>query len=337
MLAVVLAAMLATDMEAKAQKVDTTGNGYDISQLEIGDIIALEEMLYNDTEGFRVFAYLSSHILIIDGANSDKLSNGDWRGLESIKTETYQIYWIGGSTIDIIPVKQESGIGGGSGNTGTSVGSSASSGMTEEERKAYEKEQREKAWKVSESNPDNYLPKVTLSDGNEVQSTVPSHYTGKEDGNVASVLTTQVQRDFHAALGITGNAYAHMNAYQSQCGPKMREAFDIYARSLGALLGNDMTIGDIIELQMEVREKDTYKLLDTVTESTVPVELIVALQGDLLEKAEAGNELVLLCYADGEFSYYVDTDAEASTLTVSTTKTSGIFAIAYAPKGTFIK
>ena len=87
-------------------------------------------------------------------------------------------------------------------------------------------------------------------------------------------------------------------------------------------------------MQTEIRDKN-YKLVEVVTESSEAVDIVIGLQGDLLKAAEEGSDFAVLVYADGEVTVCADTDEEVSTLTISTTKTSGIYAIVYAPAGTF--
>ena len=203
-------------------------------------------------------------------------------------------------------------------------------------RKELEKQRKEEEWRKSNANPDNYLPKVTGADGKEIQSTIPSHYTdNRKNSSIQAVLSTTPEQELAAALGIRTGGYAHMNAFASQCGPSLWAMFEAYANAIHAMLSKDITIGDVFELQMEVRDKDTYELLDTVKESSVPVNLVVALKGDVLDQVKNGADCAVLCYADGEITLIKDTDNDPSTITMSTTKTSGIFAVVYAPAGTF--
>lgn len=182
------------------------------------------------------------------------------------------------------------------------------------------------AWKASNANPDNYLPKTTLADGTVVQSTVSSHFTGDE----AAVIAATPEADFNKALGISGG-YAHIMGSVSQCGEKLKAVFNDYAK----LLGDDVKVGDIFELTTEVREKNTYKLLDTVKESSEPVTLSKELQGELLKAAKAGCDFAVICYTDGKAILCKDVDTEVSTITINTTITSGTYAIIYGPKGCF--
>ena len=96
----------------------------------------------------------------------------------------------------------------------------------------------------------------------------------------------------------------------------------------------EVTLADIFELQTEIRDKD-YKLVDVVTESSEAVDIVIGLKNDLLKAAEAGADFAVLAYADGEMTVCMDTDEEVSTVTINTTVTSGIYAIVYAPAGTF--
>ena len=182
------------------------------------------------------------------------------------------------------------------------------------------------AWKASNANPDNYLPKTTLADGTEVQSTVSSHFTGDE----AAVIAATPEADFNKALGISGG-YAHIMGSVSQCGEKLKAVFNDYAK----LLGDDVKVGNIFDLTTEVREKSTYKLLDTVKESGEPVTLSKELQGELLKAAKAGCDFAVICYTDGKAILCKDADTEVSTITINTTITSGTYAIIYGPKGCF--
>lgn len=188
----------------------------------------------------------------------------------------------------------------------------------------------EEAWKRSPQNPKNYLPEVTLADGSTVESTVPAHFMSGKDGGVSAVFSTTALGDFYRALGVSGGNGVHMYSYKSLCGPLMRQLFADHA----AALGTEVTVADIFEMQTEIRDKN-YKLVEVVTESSEAVDIVIGLQGDLLKAAEDGSDFAVLVYADGEVTVCADTDEEVSTLTISTTKTSGIYAIVYAPAGTF--
>ena len=188
----------------------------------------------------------------------------------------------------------------------------------------------EEAWKRSPQNPKNYLPEVTLADGSTVESTVPAHFMSGKDGGVSAVFSTTALGDFYRALGVSGGNGVHMYSYKSLCGPLMRQLFADHA----AALGTEVTVADIFEMQTEIRDKN-YKLVEVVTESSEAVDIVIGLQGDLLKAAEEGSDFAVLVYADGEVTVCADTDEEVSTLTINTTKTSGIYAIVYAPAGTF--
>lgn len=188
----------------------------------------------------------------------------------------------------------------------------------------------EEAWKRSPQNPKNYLPEVTLADGSTVESTVPAHFMSGKDGGVSAVFSTTALGDFYRALGVSGGNGVHMYSYKSLCGPLMRQLFADHA----VALGTEVTVADIFEMQTEIRDKN-YKLVEVVTESSEAVDIVIGLQGDLLKAAEEGSDFAVLVYADGEVTVCADTDEEVSTLTINTTKTSGIYAIVYAPAGTF--
>ncbi len=188
----------------------------------------------------------------------------------------------------------------------------------------------EETWKRSPQNPKNYLPEVTLADGSTVESTVPSHFMSGKDGGVSAVFSTTELGDFYRALGVSGGNGVHMYSYKSLCGPLMKQLFADHA----AALGTEVTVADIFEMKTEIRDKN-YKLVDVVKESNEAVDIVIGLQGDLLKAAEAGSDFAVLVYADGEVTVCADTDEEVSTLTISTTRTSGIYAIVYAPAGTF--
>lgn len=192
------------------------------------------------------------------------------------------------------------------------------------------------AWKKSDQNPDNYLPRVTVADGSEIRSTVPAHFiAGAKNMGIAAVMTTMPENEWNQALGITGAAYAHMYSYTSQCGPLMRQLFDAYAVALSENLATQITVSDIFELQTEIREKDTYRLLGIVRESKVPVDIVIGLQDELLETAKTGADFAVLVYEDGKMAVYHDVDEELATITIHTDKTSGIYAIICAQAGAF--
>ncbi len=204
------------------------------------------------------------------------------------------------------------------------------SGLSEEQKAQL----RAEAWKKSPQNPKNYLPEVTLADGSTVVSTVPSHYMSGRDGGVSAVFSNTGLGDFYRALGVSGGNGVHLYSYKSLCGPLMKQLIADHAAALSEKCGAEVTVADIFEMQAEIRDKN-YKLVEVVTESSEAVDIVIGLQGDLLKTAEAGADFAVLVYADGEMSVCPDTDEEISTLTIHTTKTSGIYAIVYAPKGTF--
>ena len=200
-----------------------------------------------------------------------------------------------------------------------------------EEQKA---QLRAEAWKRSPQNPKNYLPEVTLADGSTVVSTVPAHYMSGKDGGVSAVFSTTELGDFYRALGVSGGNGVHLYSYKSLCGPLMKQLIADHAAALSEKCGAEVTVADIFEMQAEIRDKN-YKLVEIVTESSEAVDIVIGLQGDLQKAAEAGADFAVLVYADGEMTVCMDTDEEVSTLTIHTTKTSGIYAIVYAPAGAF--
>ena len=200
-----------------------------------------------------------------------------------------------------------------------------------EEQKA---QLRAEEWKRSPQNPKNYLPEVTLADGSTVVSTVPAHYMSGREGGVSAVFSTTELGDFYRALGVSGGNGVHLYSYKSLCGPLMKQLIADHAAALSGKCGAEVTVADIFEMQAEIRDKN-YKLVEVVTESSEAVDIVIGLQGDLLKAAEAGADFAVLVYADGEMTVCMDTDEEVSTLTIHTTKTSGIYAIVYAPEGAF--
>ena len=204
------------------------------------------------------------------------------------------------------------------------------SGLSEEQKAQL----RAEAWKRSPQNPKNYLPEVTLADGSTVVSTVPAHYMSGKDGGVSAVFSTTELGDFYRALGVSGGNGVHLYSYKSLCGPLMKQLIADHAAALSEKCGAEVTVADIFEMQAEIRDKN-YKLVEVVTESSEEVDIVIGLQGELLKTAEAGADFAVLVYADGEMTVCMDTDEEVSTLTIHTTKTSGIYAIVYAPAGAF--
>ncbi len=175
---------------------------------------------------------------------------------------------------------------------------------------------------------------MTLADGSTVVSTVPAHYMSGKDGGVSAVFSTTELGDFYRALGVSGGNGVHLYSYKSLCGPLMKQLIADHAAALSEKCGAEVTVADIFEMQAEIRDKN-YKLVEVVTESSEAVDIVIGLQGDLLKIAEAGADFAVLVYADGEMTVCMDTDEEVSTLTIHTTKTSGIYAIVYAPAGAF--
>ena len=206
--------------------------------------------------------------------------------------------------------------------------------LTEELSEEQKAQLRAEAWKRSPQNPKNYLPEVTLADGSTVVSTVPAHYMSGKDGGVSAVFSTTELGDFYRALGVSGGNGVHLYSYKSLCGPLMKQLIADHAAALSEKCGAEVTVADIFEMQAEIRDKN-YKLVEIVTESSEAVDIVIGLQGDLLKTAEAGADFAVLVYADGEMTVCMDTDEEVSTLTIHTTKTSGIYAIVYAPAGAF--
>ena len=206
--------------------------------------------------------------------------------------------------------------------------------LTEELSEEQKAQLRAEAWKRSPQNPKNYLPEVTLADGSTVVSTVPAHYMSGKDGGVSAVFSTTELGDFYRALGVSGGNGVHLYSYKSLCGPLMKQLIADHAAALSEKCGAEVTVADIFEMQAEIRDKN-YKLVEVVTESSEAVDIVIGLQGDLLKTAEAGADFAVLVYADGEMTVCMDTDEEVSTLTIHTTKTSGIYAIVYAPEGAF--
>ena len=206
--------------------------------------------------------------------------------------------------------------------------------LTEELTEEQKAQLRAEAWKRSPQNPKNYLPEVTLADGSTVVSTVPAHYMSGKDGGVSAVFSTTELGDFYRALGVSGGNGVHLYSYKSLCGPLMKQLIADHAAALSEKCGAEVTVADIFEMQAEIRDKN-YKLVEIVTESSEAVDIVIGLQGDLQKAAEAGADFAVLVYADGEMTVCMDTDEEVSTLTIHTTKTSGIYAIVYAPAGAF--
>lgn len=292
------------------------GRDIDIGILKVGDILEAGTRVFNIGGIYSAECTIDGEKVIIGGWKSHLLTKtmkvtkfkpyeADASGSGSYRCElTLETYTAGGSDTPS--------------GTATSTSSSDTEKSTPIDPVA--------AWKASNANPDNYLPKTTLADGTVVQSTVSSHFTGDE----VAVIVTTPEADFNKALGISGG-YAHIMGSVSQCGEKLKAVFNDYAK----LLGDDVKVGDIFELTTEVREKNTYKLLDTVKESSEPVTLSKELQGELLKAAKAGCDFAVICYTDGKAILCKDVDTEVSTITINTTITSGTYAIIYRPKGCF--
>ncbi len=301
----------------------SSGTAVAISILKVGDILEAGTSLYNaggnlsaectiDGEKIIIGSWMSRMITKTMKVTKFKPYEADASGSGSQRCElTLETYTAGGSDTP-------------GSSTDTPSGTIPSTSSTDTEKST--PVDPAAAWKASNANPDNYLPKTTLADGTVVQSTVSSHFTGDE----AAVIVTTPEADFNKALGISGG-YAHIMGSVSQCGEKLKAVFNDYAK----LLGDDVKVGDIFELTTEVREKNTYKLLDTVKESSEPVTLSKELQGELLKAAKAGCDFAVICYTDGKAILCKDVDTEVSTITINTTITSGTYAIIYGPKGCF--
>lgn len=304
---------------------ETYSPGIDIpiGRLKVGDILEAGTRVYNIGGDRSAECTIDGEKVIIKGWKSHTLT----KTMKVTKFKPYEAY-ASGSTTQRCELTLETYTAGGSDTPGSSTdtpsGTIPSTSSTDTEKST--PVDPVAAWKASNANPDNYLPKTTLADGNVVQSTVSSHFTGDE----AAVIATTPEADFNKALGISGG-YAHIMGSVSQCGEKLKAVFNDYAK----LLGDDVKVGDIFELTTEVREKNTYKLLDTVKESSEPVTLSKELQGELLKAAKAGCDFAVICYTDGKAILCKDVDTEVSTITINTTITSGTYAIIYGPKGCF--
>lgn len=189
----------------------------------------------------------------------------------------------------------------------------------------------EERWKNSPQNPDNYLPKYKLADGTEVRATFPAHYSAGKDDSVSAVITTM--EDFNRILGIPGGKTVHMKSWYSLCGEKMKKLMADYAALLGEQCSAEVTLGEIIELETEIRDTD-YKLLGLAEESEQPVQITICIQGKLRELADTMDFAVVM-WTDGETVVLKDIDEEPGTITFETTRTNGVIGIFYAPKGSF--
>lgn len=301
----------------------SSGTAVAISILKVGDILEAGTSLSNAGYNQSAECTIDGEKVIIKGWESHSLKKTmivkkfiEYKDITSSEDScwcelTLETYTAGGTDTPGSSTDTPSG-------TATSTSSSDTEKSTPVDPVA--------AWKASNANPDNYLPKTTLADGTVVQSTVSSHFTGDE----AAVIAATPEADFNKALGISGG-YAHIMGSVSQCGEKLKAVFNDYAK----LLGDDVKVGNIFDLTTEVREKSTYKLLDTVKESSEPVTLSKELQGELLKAAKAGCDFAVICYTDGKAILCKDADTEVSTITINTTITSGTYAIIYGPKGCF--
>ena len=296
-----------------------------VQELQKGDIVAAGTVVEKYDRNYSLYLF----------DNNDKEISMAWADrnpftpivpedayVEKIETRTSTTFLGGGesTTIDVdIYLK-----------AGIPEDPAEDSGLSEEQKAQL----RAEAWKRSPQNPKNYLPEVTLADGSTVVSTVPAHYMSGKDGGVSAVFSTTGLGDFYRALGVSGGNGVHLYSYKSLCGPLMKQLIADHAAALSEKCGAEVTVADIFEMQAEIRDKN-YKLVEVVTESSEAVDIVIGLQGDLLKTAEAGADFAVLVYADGEMTVCMDTDEEVSTLTIHTTKTSGIYAIVYAPAGAF--
>ena len=296
-----------------------------VQELQKGDIVAAGTVVEKYDRNYSLYLF----------DNNDKEISMAWADrnpftpivpedayVEKIETRTSTTFLGGGesTTIDVdIYLK-----------AGIPEDPAEDSGLSEEQKAQL----RAEAWKRSPQNPKNYLPEVTLADGSTVVSTVPSHYMSGRDGGVSAVFSNTELEDFYRALGVSGGNGVHLYSYKSLCGPLMKQLIADHAAALAEKCGAEVTVADIFEMQAEIRDKN-YKLVEIVTESSEAVDIVIGLQGELLKAAEAGADFAVLVYADGEMTVCMDTDEEVSTLTIHTTKTSGIYAIVYAPAGAF--
>lgn len=184
-------------------------------------------------------------------------------------------------------------------------------------------------WKNSHQNPDNYLPKIVLADGTELRAAFPAHYSAGKGKNVSAVVT--MMEDFCRILGIADGNTVHMKGWYSLCGEKMKQLMADYAALLGEQCSAEVTVGEIFELETEIRDQD-YNLLGLAKESEVPVEVKIGIEGELRKLSDTMDFAVVM-WADGEVTILKDVDDEPWTITVKTTRTSGVFGIIYAPAG----
>lgn len=186
-------------------------------------------------------------------------------------------------------------------------------------------------WKNSPQNPDNYLPWFDHKDGTRERAKFPAHYNEGRDDCVYAVATTE--EDFCRTLGIGSGNMVHMQSWHSLCGPLMQKLMEENAEALGSRLSAEVTLGEIFELETEIRDKD-YKLLGLAEESETPVEIKIGIEGKLRELSDTMDFAVVM-WKDGEVTILKDLDEEPWTITIETTRTSGVFGIVYAPAGSF--
>ena len=297
----------------------TSSDSLAMADLKVGDIVEAGTRIY--------YGYISLVGVTLDGV--DKYG-------ARIEDENRAYYWMFNVDIRLEDIETEVGVSNDAKYRYKFVTYVVPAGDSDEpvlneEQKA---QLRAETWKKSPQNPKNYLPEVTLADGSTVVSTVPSHYMSGKDGGVSTVFSTTELGDFYRALGVSGGNGVHLYSYKSLCGPLMKQLIADHAAALAEKCGAEVTVADIFEMQTEIRDKN-YKLVEVVTESSEAVDIVIGLQGDLLKTAEAGADFAVLVYADGEMTVCMDTDEEVSTLTIHTTKTSGIYTIVYAPAGAF--
>lgn len=195
--------------------------------------------------------------------------------------------------------------------------------LTEEQLAAI----RAEAWKKSNQNPDNYLPKTVLSDGSTMRSEVPAHYMGGQEDSISAVFSAM--ENCQSVLGVPGENRVHLYSYPSLCGELMKKLLADNAAALGEQLSTEVSIGKIFELKTEIRDLD-YNLLGLVEECEEAVTLTIALDGDL-KKLAATVDFAVLEYAQGEVTVLMDLDEEPGTITISTNHPTGIYAVIYAP------
>lgn len=186
-------------------------------------------------------------------------------------------------------------------------------------------------WKNSPQNPDNYLPWFDHKDGTRERAKFPAHYNEGRDDCVYAVATTE--EDFCRTLGIVNGNTVHMQSWHSLCGLLMQQLMEENAEALGNRLSAEVTLGEIFELETEIRDKD-YNLLGLAEESEEPVEIKIGIGGKLRELSDTMDFAVVM-WKDGEVTILKDLDEEPWTITIGTTRTSGVFGIVYASAGSF--